>query len=61
MANKLPSITLKSIGVVRNGIKQSPPARRDWWAEVVSEIVIDSSLTEALDGLEGFCHIIVLY
>ena len=48
----------KAIGTVRNEVKQ--PARRDW-GEVISEIVIDNSLTEALDGLEDFSHIIVLY
>ena len=60
MTDELPTMTLKAIGVVRNGVKQAP-AEGDWWAELVSEIVIDKSLTEALDGLEGFSHIIVLY
>jgi len=61
MNDELPPMTLKAIGTVRNGVKETPPSRRDRWAEVVSEIVIDSSLTEALDGLEDFSHIIVLY
>jgi tRNA-Thr(GGU) m(6)t(6)A37 methyltransferase TsaA len=51
-------MTLKAIGVVSNGIKQ--PIRHGW-REVVSEIVIDRELAEALDGLEEFSHIIVLY
>ena len=34
---------------------------REGWKEVISEIVIDASLTEALDNLEEFSHIIVLY
>jgi len=54
-------MTLKAIGIVRNEVKERPPFRRDWWVEIVSEVVIDSSLTEALDGLEEFSHIIVLY
>ena len=58
MANELPPMTSKAIGIVRSDIKQ--PARRNW-GENISEIVIDSSLTEALDGLEGFSHIVVLY
>lgn len=58
MADELPTMTLKTIGIVRNDIKQ--PVRRDW-EDVVSEIVIDSSLTQALDGLEEFSHILVLY
>ena len=58
MANESLSITLKAIGVVRNGINQPP---KHGWEEVISDIVIDSSLTEALDNLEEFSHIIVLY
>ena len=60
MDDELPTMTLKPIGIVNNGIEQ-PTDARDTWQKVVSEIVIDSSLTEALDGLEGFSHIIVLY
>ncbi len=61
MANDSPSMTLKAIGIVRNEIKQRPPAEPDWWEEIISEIVIDNSLTDALDGLEEFSHIVVLY
>jgi tRNA-Thr(GGU) m(6)t(6)A37 methyltransferase TsaA len=53
-------MTLKAIGIVRNEIKQSPEVDYSW-DKVVSEIVIDGSLTDALDGLEGFSHIIVLW
>ena len=55
---KVPSMSLKAIGIVRNEIKQ--PIRHGW-GEVVSDIVVNSDLTEALDGLEGFSHLIVLY
>jgi tRNA-Thr(GGU) m(6)t(6)A37 methyltransferase TsaA len=51
-------ITLKAIGVVRNGIKERPG---EGCVEVISDIVIDTNLTEALDNLEEFSHIIVLY
>jgi tRNA-Thr(GGU) m(6)t(6)A37 methyltransferase TsaA len=51
-------MNLKAIGVVSNDIKQ--PIRHGW-QEVVSKITIDSELSEALDGLEEFSHIIVLY
>ena len=34
---------------------------RGGWEKIISDIVIDSSLTEALVGLEEFSHIIVLY
>jgi len=60
MADEFPAMTLKAIGIVRNGIKQKPPPGYDW-GKVISEIVIDSSLTEALDGLEEFSHIVVLF
>jgi len=58
MSNELPAIILKPIGIVRNEIKQPI---KEGWEKVVSEIVIDDSLTEALDGLEEFSHLIVLY
>lgn len=58
MANKPPDMTLKAIGTVRNEIRQ--PRYRNW-EETVSEIVIDAGLTEALDRLDEFSHIIVLY
>jgi tRNA-Thr(GGU) m(6)t(6)A37 methyltransferase TsaA len=54
----LDMMTLKPIGVVRNEIKQ--PVRHGW-GEIVSEIVVDSDLTEALDSLDEFSHLIVLY
>ncbi len=61
MANELPTMTLKAIGFVRSEVKEVPPLDSRDWGKIVSEIVIDSSLTEALDGLEEFSHIVVLY
>ncbi len=58
MAIKPPAMTLKAIGIVSNEIKQ--PVRHGW-SQVISEIIIDSALTEALEGLEEFSHLIVLY
>ena len=58
MVEKNPDMNLQSIGVVRNELKK--PGRRNC-EDVISEIVVDDSLTEALDGLEGFSHIIILY
>jgi len=53
-------MTLKAIGFVRNRLKELP--NRDFdYKKVASEIVINSSLTEALDRLNEFSHIIVLY
>ena len=58
MASELPSMTLKVIGIVRSEIKQ--PTKRDC-EKVVSDIVVNDDLTEALDGLEESSHIVVLY
>ena len=58
MANESPAMILKAIGTVRNKVKQ--PVKHDW-QKVISKIVIDSSLTEALDSLDEFSHIVVLY
>jgi len=60
MTSEFPVMTLKAIGVVRNGFHEPPTPRSDW-DKVTSEIVIDESLTEALDGIEEFSHIIVLF
>jgi len=60
MADELPTMTFKAIGIVRNELKQAASASGARW-EVVSEIVIDSSLTEALDRLEEYSHITVLW
>ena len=59
MASEVSSMNLRAIGIVRNDVKQAPGPGYDWW-RVVSEIVVDNSLTEALDGLDEFSHIIVL-
>ncbi|MFC1992524.1 tRNA (N6-threonylcarbamoyladenosine(37)-N6)-methyltransferase TrmO [Chloroflexota bacterium] len=60
MAEELSSIKLNAIGIVRNGIKQPMKPGYDL-KKLISDIVIDSSLTEALDNLDEFSHIIVLY
>jgi tRNA-Thr(GGU) m(6)t(6)A37 methyltransferase TsaA len=60
MVSEFPEMTLKTIGVVRNGFPEAPTPRSDW-EKVTSELVIDESLTEALDGIEEFSHIIVLF
>ena len=60
MFNELPAMTLKAIGVVKNRVRQVPGVGYNWQDEI-SEIVIDNSLTEALDGLDGFSHIIVIW
>jgi tRNA-Thr(GGU) m(6)t(6)A37 methyltransferase TsaA len=57
--NKEPEeIKLKAIGTVRSEIKE--PTRQKY-QDIVSEIIIDKALTEALDNLDEFSHIIVLW
>jgi len=50
--------SLDAIGTVSSQIKHP---RERGWEKAVSTIVVDESLTEALDGLEEFSHIMVLY
>ena len=58
MENRLPEIKFKAIGTVRSEIKGR---ERHDTKDVVSEIVLDPALTEALDNLDEFSHIIVIY
>lgn len=60
MAKEPPDMTLKPIGFVRNQVEQTPKPGYDWRG-IVSDIVVNSSLSEALDNLDEFSHIIVLY
>lgn len=55
---ELPEVTLKAIGVVRSDIKEPTRQRH---RDLASEIVLDESLTESLDNLDDFSHIIVVY
>ncbi len=53
-------IVLRPIGRVSNGLKEPPSPRREW-ERTVSDIVINPELEEALEGIEEFSHIIVLF
>jgi tRNA (adenine37-N6)-methyltransferase len=59
MIKQHPDITLKPIGFVRNGITEEPAGRN--WEGVTSDIVINPELSEALDNLDEYSHIIVLF
>jgi tRNA-Thr(GGU) m(6)t(6)A37 methyltransferase TsaA len=52
------TLRIEPIGVVRNAVKR--PSRQRW-ESVVSEIVLNDGLEEALDGLEEFSHLMVIY
>lgn len=54
----LPEITLRPVGVVRNGQPEQPEAG---WEGVVSRIIIRPELEDALLGLDGWSHIVVLF
>ncbi len=51
-------VTLKPIGMVRNGVREP---RRQEWANVSSDIILRKELTDALNGIEGYSHVIVLF
>ncbi len=51
-------VSVRPIGVVRNGVKEP---RMDGWAMVRSDIILRDELTDALDGIEGYSHIIVVF
>ena len=51
-------MNLTPIGIVKNGIRES---RGHYWQDVISEIIVNEDLKEALDRIEEFSHIIVLY
>ena len=60
MFDRSSPITLQVIGVVHSDFKEPTAARLDL-KKISARIEIDPELTEALEGLEGFSHIIVLY
>lgn len=51
-------IPYRAIGVVRNRVREPRP---HGWAEVRSDIVLREELAPALDGIEGFSHVIVVF
>ncbi len=51
-------ISLKPIGKIRNKVKEQ---RFGNWKNVISDIVLDKKFAEALDGLEGYSHAVIVY
>ena len=49
---------MKPVAVVRNDVKEM--GRRDW-SQIESELVFPDQLNDALDGLDDFSHIVVLF
>ena len=54
----LPEITLRPIGVVRNGKREQPD---EGWQDVLSRVIIRPDLEDALLGLDGWSHVVVLF
>ena len=51
-------ISYRAIGVVRNHVNESRP---DGWEAIKSDIILRDELAEALDPIEGFSHVIVVF
>ncbi len=51
-------IDLKPIGIVRNEIKEP---RKENWTKVISEIILDPCWQKALNRIEEFSHLIIIY
>ena len=51
-------IRLEQIGVVNNSVEHKKDKS---WGENISEIILDESLSDGLDGLLDFSHAIIIY
>ncbi len=51
-------INLISVGTVRNSITDT---KHKDWQSVISQIVVKKDLEAALDGVDGFSHLIIIY
>ena len=51
-------ISLNPIGFVKNSVKEP---RFGSFADEISEIILDEKFTEALNGIDDYSHIIVVY
>ncbi len=60
MSEDLNELNCKPIGFVRSPVSETPH-EEDWWQDLVSEIVIDESLAEALDEVDYFKYYVILY
>ena len=51
-------IKIKPIGYVKNNVKEN---RFGGFGEEVSEIILNEELTNALNGIEDYSHVIIVY
>ncbi len=54
----LEPVSLHAIGVVRNNVREPRP---DGWEHVRSDLVFRDDLLTALDGIEAYSHVIVIF
>ncbi len=52
------SISLVPIGRVTNGVEYPSDVK---WESIISEVVIAPQLVEALDGIDGFSHVLIVF
>ena len=60
MFDRFSPMILHAVGIVKSNLKEPTSARLDL-KKIMAEIEIDPQLNDALEGLEGFSHIIVIY
>ena len=51
-------VSYRPIGIVRNPVRKSRP---DGWENVRSDLIFGEELEAALDAIEGFSHVIVVF
>jgi tRNA-Thr(GGU) m(6)t(6)A37 methyltransferase TsaA len=54
----LRKISLKAIGRVHNSVRK---IKREGWDSVVSEVILDKAFAEALEGVEEYSHLLILF
>ena len=51
-------VNLKPIGIVRNRVREP---RMEGWEDVPSDVIVRKNLTGALDGIEAYSHVVILF
>jgi len=54
----LKRLNLKIIGKVRNSVREM---KREGWESLESEVIVDPRFEEALEGIEDYSHVLVLF
>jgi len=54
----LEPVSLRAIAVVRNNVREP---RMEGWEHVRSDLIFRDDLLDALDGIEGYSHLIVVF